>query len=294
MSRDTQIIDEDYSGYADPLGLMPGIIAQQRRESSRGELSESEYTAQLDEQNSNLFFRQALPVNEELQQAVESEAQEKKRCTESGREYVEDYWIKHRRFQAIEENAISLERIAKRQESFPIRHRDNLKKVLAGNHPAWRGKLDSIIQSLGNGSIFVFHGSRGTGKTQLATAISRYLAEVKKQQSCYTVLGDLFTKIKGTFKSESSESEDEIITQLAYAPLLALDECHEMTGTEWQCRILTLLIDTRYRSKLDTIMITNQSQEGFIASVGESIADRIAEVGYFVECDWTSFRRARL
>jgi len=74
--------------------------------------------------------------------------------------------------------------------------------------------------------------------------------------------------------------------------MLVLDECHEISGTEWQGRILTLLIDGRYRERRDTILITNHAQEAFLASVGESVADRIAECGFFIQCDWPSFRRA--
>lgn len=259
-------------------------------------LEESEYITLMAEIKGQLLFRQDMPerIVEDYRRDFQDEEKSKAYCVNQNREYVEGEWIKRTRATCIRNARIHLEWLVKKHDSFPIRHRENLKTALENNHPQWRGKFDSIIKTLGHGSIFILAGPRGTGKTELATGISRYFAEVKNQASCYAVLGDLFTRIKGTFKTDSTESEDGILTQLSKTPLLVLDECHEITGTEWQGRILTLLIDSRYRAKLDTIMITNHSQAGFIASVGESIVDRIAEVGYFIECDWQSFRRARL
>jgi len=184
-------------------------------------------------------------------------------------------------------------RIPNKTETFPARHLQNLKMAMGGKHPEWRGKLDGILSKLGTGSIFILLGSRGTGKTQLATAVARYVAETKSNRSKYVVLGDLFTAIKGTFKSGSADSENSILDSLTSAPLLVLDECHEITGTEWQGQILTRLIDARYREQMTSILITNHSKEAFIDAVGTSIADRIAECGYLIECDWPSFRRVR-
>ncbi|MEI8122117.1 MAG: ATP-binding protein [bacterium] len=178
-------------------------------------------------------------------------------------------------------------------ESFPSRHRDNLSLALSANHPAWTATLHGIISQLGTGSIFVLLGDRGRGKTQLATATARHVAEVKNLKSSYVVLGDLFTQIKGTFKSGSVESEDSIVDLYSRTPLLVVDECHEISGTEWQGQIFTRLIDSRYREKRSTILITNDTEQAFIAMVGASIADRLAECGYFIECNWPSFRRAR-
>jgi len=260
------------------------------------ELIEEEYTAIVTGFKSQLCFI-SIPakIEAEYQDRLKEDAKYHEHCIKEALNYKDDdTWLKRLRSEAAGAMESYLSRLSRGTESFPSRHIQNLKKALENNHPQWRGKFNGILEKLGNGSIFILTGPRGTGKTQLAAAVGRYLAETKNQESSYTVLGELFTRIKGTFKSDSPDSEESIVSSLSRSSLLVLDECHEITGTEWQGRILTLLIDSRYRERRDTIMITNQAQDAFLVSVGESITDRIAECGYFIECDWPSFRRARL
>jgi DNA replication protein DnaC len=66
----------------------------------------------------------------------------------------------------------------------------------------------------------------------------------------------------------------------------------ERGETPWEDRLLTHLIDRRYASEKDTLLITNQSKESFIQSIGPSAASRIVEVGGIVTCDWPSYRKA--
>jgi Cdc6-like AAA superfamily ATPase len=205
--------------------------------------------------------------------------------------------LSHVRSRAIDDAMSMLSVIASRMNKFPERHRNNMVKAMTGNHPEWNGKLDGIVTRLGSGSIFILTGTRGTGKTQIATAVARSVCESANRDQRrvlaeYSVLGEVFTEIKGTFKSGADASEDAIVGKLSRVRLLVLDECQEITGTDWQNRIFTLLVDARYRSNLDTILITNATQTDFLASAGESVADRIAECGYLIECDWPSFRRA--
>jgi DNA replication protein DnaC len=257
-------------------------------------LTESEYTTEMKALGEQLPFnpKRLDEVESRLQELIKDDAARRTRCLSDGREWDFESEIAGRRGQVIDEAVRVLECLNEKLSGFPFRHVENLPTAMTNNHPAWKANLDGIISKLGNGSIFVLHGPRGTGKTQLATALGRYLVEFNRVPK-YAVLGDVFTQIKGTFKSDSHESEESIIETLNNSTLLVLDEVHEIGGTEWQGRILTLLVDARYRRKRDTVLITNATEQDFLTSVGPSVADRIAEVGFFVRCDWQSFRRAR-
>jgi DNA replication protein DnaC len=258
-------------------------------------LTESEYTTKMKALGEQLYFnpKRLDEAESRLQRFIKDEEEFKNQYLTKGRVYDGEIELSHKRASAIDEASRVLDCLTENLKSFPLRHVENLHAAMKNNHPAWRSNLDGLISKLGNGSIFVLHGPRGTGKTQLATALGRYLVEYNRVPK-YAVLGDVFTQIKGTFKSDSHESEESIVSSLNASTLLVLDEVHEITGTEWQGRILTLLIDSRYRAKRDTILITNATEQDFLTSVGASVADRIAEVGYFVKCDWPSFRRARI
>ena len=260
----------------------------------REPISEETFNARMTKGRDMLLFSKPLEIEAEYQSRMAEEGEYLNRCRKNGSEPVKaDEYFSNLRERTLEDLNNYLSDLAHKTKSFPCRHALNLKTAMDGNHPQWRIKFDGILERLGSGSIFILHGPRGTGKTQMAMAAARHRAEVKNQSSYYIVLGDLFTEIKGTFKTGSNESEAGIIDRLSCVSLLVLDECHEISGTEWQGRILTLLIDARYRERLDTVLITNQTPESFITSVGESVADRIAECGYFIECNWPSFRRAR-
>lgn len=190
----------------------------------------------------------------------------------------------------IEDGKAELGRVDSRMASFPARHRMNLPAAMENTGTEWRTKLDAVIPLLRRGTAFVFHGTtRGTGKTLMATAAARYRAEAFGTPSRYAVLGDVFTSIKATFNGGPG-TEAAIISELATVDFLVLDEVHEISSTEWQARLLTLLFDQRYRENRPTVLIANQDQPAFVAAVGLSIADRLMECGFFVSFDWQSFR----
>lgn len=195
--------------------------------------------------------------------------------------------------------------------NFPTRHQENLFHAVAAKHQKWSKAFDDVYARLGSGKIFVLLGERGTGKTQFATALARRLVETRTvierkgpnherkaanhnaRFAEYTVLANLFTEIKATFKDNCAHSEQSILDMLSDAELLVLDESHEVSGTDWQMRIFTLLVDSRYANNVDTILITNHTERDFLRAVGPSIADRLKECGVFVPFNWPSFRGQR-
>jgi len=163
-------------------------------------------------------------------------------------------------------------------------------------HPiAHRGeewhRIDSRLKArLGSGFIIVLCGPRGTGKTRLAASCARESALLGKAPWYQTAMG-FFLDIKESF--DGKRSEKDVINRYCFPPLLILDEMQERGETPWEDRLLTHLIDRRYGAEKDTLLITNQTKEAFLQSIGESVASRISETGGIAVCKWQSFRNSQ-
>lgn len=149
-------------------------------------------------------------------------------------------------------------------------------------------KVEARLKArVGSGFIIALCGPRGTGKTQLAASCARESAS-QDRRSTYTTAMGFFLDIKESF--DGKRSEKEVIERYCAPSLLILDEMQERGETPWEDRLLTHLIDRRYGAEKDTLLITNQTKEAFLQSIGESVASRISETGGIAVCNWQSFR----
>lgn len=174
---------------------------------------------------------------------------------------------------------------------------------------AWGEVVASINSMMLSGFIVALLGDRGTGKTQAAVEVMRTAAAIAAGRNrrarersgapftdttpvVYAKALDVFINIRATYNG-GDESEKKVIEQYAKPMLLVIDELQERGNTAWEDRLLTHIIDTRYSSGLDTILIANLNPEEFRKAVGPSIYSRIVETGMVIECDWPSFRKPR-
>lgn len=132
-------------------------------------------------------------------------------------------------------------------------------------------------------------GERGPGKTQMGVALIRDNSE-RGKVSHYTTAMEIFLALKASYRSGATESEAEILKRFTNPTLLVIDEMQERGETAWEDRLLTHLIDKRYGSERDTLLISNLKQEDFMAALGPSIVSRLIETGGVVNCNWPSFR----
>src|SRR5690606_41915006 len=75
--------------------------------------------------------------------------------------------------------------------------------------------------------------------------------------------------------------------------LLVVDEAHERPDTEAQDRRMREIIDRRYKSERDTLLITNMKPEALGESIGGAAIDRIRQCGGMIPCNWGSFRHSK-
>lgn len=170
--------------------------------------------------------------------------------------------------------------------NIPPRHRNVTSVDLQGGH--WLKVQARVEKRLGTGFIIALVGRRGTGKTQMAVQIAKMIANAGKRPLYATAMG-FFIDIKESFRDKGG-SEKDVIERYCAPAYLVLDEMQERGETAWEDRLLTHLIDRRYQSERDTLLISNQTKETFLQSVGESISSRILETGGVAVCDWPSYR----
>ncbi len=169
----------------------------------------------------------------------------------------------------------------------PKRHLDGT-GIHDRNH-AWRDALDDLIPKLGCGFLVALIGLRGSGKTQLATEIIRANCSALRT-SKYVKAIEVFVRIKEAYNARAIETEREAIEAFQKPSLLILDEMSERGESQWEERMLRLIIDKRYDEKKDTLLLGNFTASELAKSVGDSVASRLQETGGIIQCDWPSFR----
>lgn len=179
---------------------------------------------------------------------------------------------------------------------FPRRHVENQSPNENGRLSKWASACSYLRSRMDRGSIFVIVGPRGTGKTQMATkvalasAVANQTAIDVRPSMLYTTAHELAMAIKSTWE-KGSMTEREAIRTFTNPRLLVIDEVHERGKSEWEQRMLTTIVDTRYRCGYkDTILIGNMKPETLNDELGASIMSRVSETGGIILADWPSFR----
>ena len=209
-----------------------------------------------------------------------------------------------------------LKAVADRMAVIDLPKRHAAQEIHQGN-AKWNAAFKKISNRLTQSpdTMLALLGSRGTGKTQMAIELIRFMvrheveAAVNSPQNLerwawfggrvhqgkglahYSTTTDFFLQLKATYKQDAKEREDDVLGRFAAVDLLILDEVHDRRESDWENSMFTYLIDRRYQSaSKQTIFIANQTPQIFEASVGASIADRILECGGVMDCNWSSFR----
>ncbi len=201
------------------------------------------------------------------------------------REKVEA-WLAERREQQALERREGLRRAAE----LPVRHMTR-NESLDRSGP-WLEVYERILGQVGSGFLFTLIGGRGTGKTQLAVELALRAID-QNRTARYTTALEMFFATRAGFKDGKTELAG--LRQFMAPSFLIVDEVCDRGDTAFEDRILTLLIDRRYRDMKDTILCANEMDDGtdwspLRQSLGRSIVSRMAETGEVVRCEWSSFR----
>lgn len=97
-------------------------------------------------------------------------------------------------------------------------------------------------------------------------------------------------EIKAAYQS-ADRSEKDVLAEFTRPLLLVMDEIGQRSDSDWENRLLFEFLNRRYHSLKDTLLISNQTVDGFTKSLGPSLISRMQETGGLIECDWPSYRK---
>lgn len=176
---------------------------------------------------------------------------------------------------------------------FPDRHCFKEIDFLASPE-AWRLAYEKIKAHLGKGLLCALLGDRGLGKTQLAVTVAKEVSKPRHGHAPvkirYSTAVDLIREVRSTWKKSSKESEDQVVDRYRNAGFLIIDEFSEIKGDDMDKTLFTNLIDARYNSRRDTILIANLEPGDVPIALGPSITSRMNECGGIIELKGKSFR----
>ena len=134
----------------------------------------------------------------------------------------------------------------------------------------------------------LFYGQPGVGKTHLATAILREVIRTKNARGKFYETSELLRHLRETYGTGTRANEMDILRPVMEAELLVLDDLGQEKTSDWVQETLGLVINTRYASRLPTILTTNLIDSADVTDpnsvafrVGLRTRSRLLEM-----CDW--------
>jgi DNA replication protein DnaC len=118
----------------------------------------------------------------------------------------------------------------------------------------------------------VLLGSYGAGKTHLAAAITNYNIDLGRP-AIFVVVPDLLDHLRAAFGPNSESGVDERLETIRETPLLVLDDLGAHHSTPWAQEKLFQILNSRYNSRLPTVVTTNQRLEELDPRVASRLVD---------------------
>ena len=119
------------------------------------------------------------------------------------------------------------------------------------------------------------HGTQGTGKTFMATAMLQAWALSGKTGARWTTSPGMLAEIRSTYHPQAKHQEMEVIEKYALAPLLLIDDIGAEKITDWSVPAQYQIISDRVNWNRKTIITSNLSLDE-IAEWNPRIASRLS------------------
>jgi DNA replication protein DnaC len=156
-----------------------------------------------------------------------------------------------------------------------------------------------FLQTSENGRTkgLLVYGPPGTGKTRLLVLVmSECLMTVEysgygDRAFKWTTVVDLLAKLRHSYSDSKGEDEADILDELKYCTLLALDDLGAEKWSEWAESRIYELLDYRYRNGKPVFITTNLPLKEFAEQVGPRIMDRLIETCDVIALKGKSYRQ---
>lgn len=130
-------------------------------------------------------------------------------------------------------------------------------------------------QGLGRPGL-VLNGPWGVGKSHVAEAVARELVAASRSVRWQSVVA-LLAELRGAYGRQ--EDADGFLAKVAHTPWLILDDLGRERVTEWVQDRVYWLIEERQRSRMRTLVTTNDTRASMEQRLGGAIADRVFDEG---------------
>jgi DNA replication protein DnaC len=185
----------------------------------------------------------------------------------------------------------------------PVRpvHRSALEKAMAFCHGY---PYLGTEEGLG----LLFSGTNGVGKTHLAVATLRELAEAKGARGEFWDFHELMREIKRSYDPETRTTEMQVLDPVVDIDILLLDDLGAWKITDWMNDTLFYILNSRYLARRPTLITTNFQdvsgreaanadrmvrREYLVDRIGQRLRSRLAEMCLPVQLDGEDFRENR-
>jgi DNA replication protein DnaC len=154
----------------------------------------------------------------------------------------------------------------------------------------------------------LFSGDNGVGKTHLAVAVLRELAESKGARGQFWDFHELIREIKSSYDPETKTTELQVLEPVVEMDVLLLDDLGAWKMTDWMNDTLFYILNSRYMAKRPTIITTNyqdvtreeaiaadalRRREFLVERIGQRLRSRLMEMCLVVRMQGADHRQAR-
>jgi DNA replication protein DnaC len=155
--------------------------------------------------------------------------------------------------------------------------------------PSWAKAFAKVEEAVEKGALAAVVGKPGTGKTQMGVELVRKLS-ISGTNTLYVRMVELFAAVRESYGQNATTRELTCIFRFTQPKLLIIDEVQDRASTDWETRILNLVLDKRYGDAKATVLLGNLTPNELRLNIGDRAFDRLREDGVILDCDWSSFR----